>query len=905
MLCLLYYLNTKQPFSLPRNESMKGDNSMKAPFRATFILVTAAFSLLVSAAAIVYAQSAVTEPESYFGYSPGDDNRLFTYDELTGYLKTLESESPMIKLVDIGTSTLGRTMYIAFISSKDNIARLDELKAINTRLALDPDIPENERESLVRQGRVFFTATLSMHSTEVGPAQAAPTIAYKLITSTDPHVKAWLDNVVYMMVPNHNPDGMDMVVAHYRKYRNTKYDGCSMPGLYHKYVGHDDNRDFITLSQKESRAISKIFATEWFPQVMVEKHQMGSTGARYFVPPNHDPIAENIDAGMWNWIEIFGANMIKDMTRLGQAGIAYSYIFDNYWPGSTETCMWKNVISFLTECASVKLATPIFVEPNELGVGGKGLSEYKKSVNFPMPWKGGWWRLSDIVAYEVSSTFSAIKTSSLHKDDILRFRNDLCVREVNRGKTEPPFYFVFPVKQHDAGEMAVLVNLLMEHGVQVFSASESMHIGNRYIAKDDIVVPLAQPFRAFIKEVLETQEYPVRHYTPDGKIIYPYDITSWSLPLHYGVDAFEVKSYSKKLYSSLEPLSGTFRQNKIQKDHKGCAVFSANNNESFKAAFTAMEKGLKVQRLVTDVHGCTRGSFIIPRKETEKTAFAGLVESLAVKPAFVSGITDDDVRDITVPSIALVETYYHDMDAGWTRYILDTYNIPYKVLRPSDFETKDLSRDFDVILFPNNRKSTLMTGKYSWNGKEYMSTYPPAYVKGMGKKGLENLLRFIDEGGIVGAWGRSTELFMGLLSIGEKDEKEEFQLPVGNIADQMKKKGLNCPGSLVQVELKPGNPLTLGMPGTVGVFYRGNPVFSTQVPVFDMDRRVIARCPEKDILVSGFCENEELLEGKPLMVWVKKNRGQAVLFGFSPQFRASTHATYKLLFNTLLLPKIK
>ena len=130
-----------------------------------------------------------------------------------------------------------------------------------------------------------------------------------------------------MMVPCHNPDGMDMIVEHYRKYKDTKYDGSSMPGVYHNYVGHDNNRDFVTLTQEDTKAIARIYNQDWFPQVMVEKHQMGSTGPRYFVPPPHDPIAENVDAGIWNWVGIFGSNIITDMTSAGLKGVSQHYLF--------------------------------------------------------------------------------------------------------------------------------------------------------------------------------------------------------------------------------------------------------------------------------------------------------------------------------------------------------------------------------------------------------------------------------------------------------------------------------------------------------------------------------------------------------------------------------------------------
>jgi len=131
---------------------------------------------------------AIETPEQHFGFKPGADRMLFNYESLIDYLKKLDVSSPRLKLVEIGESPMGRKMYIAFISSEENIANLDNLKEINRRLALDPNIPDAERESMLKNGRVFFLATLSMHSTEVGPSQAVPLIAYKLVTTEDPQI---------------------------------------------------------------------------------------------------------------------------------------------------------------------------------------------------------------------------------------------------------------------------------------------------------------------------------------------------------------------------------------------------------------------------------------------------------------------------------------------------------------------------------------------------------------------------------------------------------------------------------------------------------------------------------------------------------------------------------------------
>jgi hypothetical protein len=245
------------------------------------------------------------------------------------------------------------------------------------------------------------------------------------------------------------------------------------------------------------------------------------------------------------------------------------------------------------------------------------------------------------------------------------------------------------------------------------------------------------------------------------------------------------------------------------------------------------------------------------------------------------------------------------MDAGWTRFVFDSYNLPFEVIRPGEFEDLNASNKFDIIVFPDSRKSILMDGKYKSGDDYFVADYPPKYTKGMGKKGFQNLLTFIEEGGIILSWGASTELFMGTLKIEKsKDEYEEFQLPVKDLSKNLSKQGLYIPGSFVKMLLTKDHPITLGMQNEIGVFYRGRPVFSTTIPSLDLDRRVIGKFPEEKILLSGYSENEKELVDKTGLVWLKKGKGQLVLFAFSPQFRASTNISYKLLFNSLLLSKL-
>ncbi|MGM0549779.1 MAG: M14 family metallopeptidase [Bacteroidota bacterium] len=861
-------------------------------FRVTFTLLL----LLLLFAGKTPAQ---TSPSNFFGFSPGTDRQLFTYEQLIKYLQTLEEESPMLKLQQIGDSPMGRPMYVAFISSEENINNLQELKSINRQLAMNTELGAPKKAELINNGRVFVMVTLSMHANEVAPSQALPVIAHNLVSKTQEDLTHALNKVVYMVVPSHNPDGMNLVVEHYKKYKNTPYEGSRLPGVYHKYVGHDNNRDFVTLTQSDTKAIAKLYNTEWFPQVMIEKHQMGSSGPRYFVSPPHDPIAENVDAGIWNWMKIFGSNAITDMTQQGLKGISHSYLFDDYWPGATETCIWKGIIGMLTEAASVKYATPIYIEPNELKTHGKGMGEYAKSINMPEPWEGGWWHLSDIVNYELASTYSYLKTAARHKDEILAFRNALSVKEVKKGKQEAPYCYIIPGEQHDRSEALVMLELLNEHGVEVHQLKKNRTLNGRNYQTGDYVIMLAQPYRAFIKEVLEKQKFPERHYTANGEMIRPYDITSWSLPLHKGVTCVEINTPPD--FQSINLKRVTFPITPIHPEIPENAkhlVLSPNENDNYRIVFSALQEEQEVSRLkeslLVEDKEIPKGSFLLPINKNTPQLLSHFKGTLH----FLSNTPEVDSRELKLPKIGIIESWFHHMDAGWTRYLFDNYKIPFDILRPEQLAEKELE-NYDILIFPSENKGVLLKGKYERNTHYFASQYPPEFSKGMEKKGMQALWKYIQQGGRVVAWQEATQLFMGFQET-KLQEAANFELPIKNVAKTTREQGLDLAGTFLSVSIRQDHPLTLGMPETFGVFQRQNPVFQTSFPYFDMDRRVLVSFAEEKIRLSGYAKNSDILKNLPAMVWVKKGKGDLVLFSFAPQFRASTPVTYKLLFNALM-----
>jgi hypothetical protein len=597
------------------------------------------------------------------------------------------------------------------------------------------------------------------------------------------------------------------------------------------------------------------------------------------------------------------------MAADGLQGVASHWLFDDYWPGSTETSLWKNMISFLTEAASCRTATPVFVEPTELQVRGKGLAEYKKGVNMPAPWPGGVWGLGDIVEYELSSMNSILATASRHRAEILQFRNDICRKEVEKGLTEPPYYFVLPRDQRDPGELYALVRLLDRHGVQVMNLNQDIVVGEHHLSTGDVVVPLAQPYRAFVKEMLETQRYPERHYTPKGELIRPYDITSWSLPLHMGVRAIQVDTRSSALEAALDPISQKDATPRFAVEEGVTAMaFLPSENQSYRATFAALGQGLTVGRLTESLQreeelDLPAGTFVVSTRGSSGDALQGFLDAIDSPPIALRGAIDGNVVPISLPRVALVETWFHDMDAGWTRYLFDTYGIEYRVLHPEDFEAADLAADFDVIVFPDESKDVLTKGKYKRGDRYVTNDYPPKFRKPISKAGMGKISAFIEGGGTVVSWGGSTALFTdGLASPTDEKDADKIELPVRDITQRLE--GVSAPGSFLAVDFISDHPLTWGMPERGGAFTRGRPVFATSIPRLDTDRRVIAVYPERDLLLSGYLAGEKELQNRPAMVWVRAGKGQIVLFGIRPQFRGSVPATFKLVFNALLLPPV-
>ena len=484
----------------------------------------------------------IPTPTEFLGFTVGADRQLADYKQLVSYFKTLAAASKQIEIEDLGPSTMGNPLIQAAISSEENLRNKTRYKEIARKLADPRGTSEKEREELIRQGKVILLISCNIHASEIGSTQMVMEWAHDLITSRDTVTRQFLENVILLIIPSLNPDGQLMEVEWYRKNLGTPYEGGRMPWIYHPYVGHDNNRDWCMLTQKESKVVNHAVYFDWFPQVWLDEHQMGSTGPRMFVPPYTNPVADKLHPLLWREVDHMGTTMSWRLEQQKKSGVVYAYMFDAYWPGGTKnTAWWKNIFGLLTEVASVRLATPITVEAGELAGGGKGLIDYRQQTNFPNPWPGGTWRLRDIMDYERIASDALLETCARFREDILKDKLAMTLAAIHSGN--PGEYYQISMKQRDSIGAARLAHLMAENGAAVEYQPE----------EKSFFIASAQPMASFIKEMLEPQRYPKVHPVSGSAILTPYDVTTWTLPLMMGV-TIEKKILSPSEQSSLQPL---------------------------------------------------------------------------------------------------------------------------------------------------------------------------------------------------------------------------------------------------------------------------------------------------------------------------------------------------------------
>ncbi len=661
---------------------------MKTFFESAAALVLCGTFLFASIA------SGQPSPRSVLGFTPTDDKTIADWKQITDYFAKLDAGSPKVLVREIGKTTLGKPMIVAFISSAENIRNLEKYRRINAQLADPRTVTADAPATLINQGKTIVSISCSIHSTEIVASQMSMNLAYELATASDAETKEILDNTILLLIPSSNPDGVQIVADWYRKTLGTKSEGSSPPELYHHYAGHDNNRDWFMLNLQETRNITKLYWQEWFPQIVYDVHQMGQAGARFVIPPFFDPPNPRIAPSIVREVGLAGYKMAADLQAKNIAGVATNTTFDLWWHGGFRSApYYHNSIGILSEAASSDLMSPVTITKEQLQRTrpARGLqSPLETSVSHPDTWEGGVWRPRDIAEIEMTASRSLLSLAAKYRERYLRNFYNLNAANL-RLDGEVPRAYVVMAGQPNNEAVARFLEILTYQGVEVHRMTNELWVKHsktedfHEIPLNSFLVFTDQPQKNNVLSLFEKQVYPHR-VDANGQPDTPYDVAGWTLPLQMGVETYEVWDVRDldKMRPTLEKVTS---HNQIR---------ATVNLDPAPAPFAKHKNPLR-----------------------------------------------------TNPRIGLFKPYTSSMDEGWTRLVFDNHQIPYKSVSTDDVRQNRL--DYDVIVLPADSEASIMNGLNA-------NRYPAEFAGGIGDAGAENLKKFVEEGGKLVCLDDSCEL---------------------------------------------------------------------------------------------------------------------------------------------------
>jgi hypothetical protein len=842
-------------------------------------------------------------PSTFFGFQMGAEGELAGWDRMVDYFQRIGEGSDRVLVEELGRTTNGNPYLLLTISAPETIANLPRHRALQHRLADPRRTGEGEAGSIAENGKAVLLIGANVHATEIGTNQAMNTLVHFLATDTSSWTRHVLENVVILVIPSQNPDGQQMVVDWHYRNRGTPYERSPLPELYHPYVGHDNNRDSYMLTQVETRYLNQVLYQDWLPEVYLDAHQMGSTMARIFVPPFKNPPNPNVDPLVWSEVNLLGQAMAAKLHETGKTGVLWGELYSAFWQGANNTNpWWHNQIALLTEVASAGLASTTWQERADQDqrnggdvLGDRGPlgnvsaaptpapTDVQYRMNYPQPWLGGVWRPTDVVDYTLTAAYGLIEAVANNRTMLKRNFYNMNRRAIARFSEGRPFAFVIPHNQRDPGAVAKLLSLLQAEAAEVHIAGAAFTAAGQSYPAGTHVVLLAQPFGRWVKDLLEPQRYPdIRWPFPDAPMDRPYDVTAWSLGMLMGVDAVLIDEPFEARLALAETMV-TAPEGRVT-GSGSTYVLPHAVNASFRAMNRLLRAGADVQWADEEL---TVGDEVEPH---------GAILVSGVARATVEAVATDlhlQIRTVTpepgwpllpidTPKLGLYEPWGGNMDAGWTRWVLDQHEFAYSRVRPADIRAGELRERFDVLVFAEMTSADIMRGLQGRNIR-------PEFRGGIGAMGVGNLREFVDTGGTIITLGNAAAFAV-----------EHLGVPLVNTLRDTPRDAFYAPGSILRAEVDPTHPIGFGMPADADVMFINNGAY---VATRDRGTRaapvVAARYPDKPLLRSGWITGDERLRGSAAVIEAPIGRGRVILHTFRVQHRGQTWGTFRLLFNSI------
>jgi hypothetical protein len=860
---------------------MKAYHSLRRP---SLILLTLALTYPTWTAA-----QQIPSPEQFFGHQMGADRQLARWDKLVEYYDMIGELSDRVRVEHMGPSTLGNPFLSIFVSSPENLANLDEIKRLNAILQDPRGHSQAEVDNAIENSKVVFVQSYGLHSTEVAASQSAAEIMYDFATRDDDGMREILDNTVSILIPAFNPDGNIIVTDWYNRWVGTEYEGSGPPELYHHFIGHDNNRDAFMQATIESWYGAEILFREWVPQAYIDHHQMGAYTARIYLPPYAEPIRPGGDPLVWREMTWYGAHMAYKMDEAELDGAIGAAIYSGWGHfGFHWITPFHNIAGMLTESASARLATPLYVHPDQLG-GSRQLPEYAEQTTFPSPWPGGWWHVRDIVDRQVVATFSPLELAAKNRETVLRNAYNKASRQTRRGMEGATKAYVISADQHDPLTMMKMVNKLLLQGITVERSDVGFTQESRVYDAGSYVVSMAQPKRGLIRWLLGQTYYPDNSYTRDrdGDPIRPYDMSGDVIAEFMGVDVDPVGTAIEAPLTMVSDLVEP--RGEVAQGQNGYVIDGALN-DAFTAVNLLFAAGASVRRVDQDGVGVKAGDFLVGAGTAAAT-----VREIATETGVDFNSLNADTSGVSHPlspqRVGMYQRYYGgNMDEGWTRLLLEDFEFEYTSLFDRHILEGDLHEKWDVIILPADSKA-MMTGIREDSGGRggNANETPPDYRSGFGQAGIDALESFVENGGTLVTFAQAGDLPI-----------DEFDLPVRNAVAGMSGDDFWAPGSTLKVDVDTSSPFAFGMPeNALATYLAGGQVYETIAGARSSDVRRVVTYVDRDILQSGWLLGEEAIANKAAVVSVDHGQGAVLLIGFRAQHRAQTHGTFKLFFNAL------
>ncbi len=844
----------------------------------------------------------IPSPEDFFGFPMGADRQLAHWDDMVDYFNLIDDLSDRIKVKELGKTTLGEPYLLVVASTPETIRDLSNYQDMQHELA-DPRNTTLERaEEISQTGKAVVLIGANVHATEIGTSQVMNDLIYEFATGQSKWTRNILENAVLLLIPSQNPDGQKMVVDWYRKNLGTAYEGSRLPELYHYYAGHDNNRDSYMLTQIETQHLNQVLYKDWLPEVYLDVHQMGNRNARIFVPPFKNPVNPNVDPLIWSQVNQLGQAMASRLHAADKTGVIWGELYSGFWQGANNTNpWWHNMVGLLTETASANLGTPVlqqraspFKRQNRVSRNSftrrRGLNlplppplDTQSRMNYPRPWLGGLWTLGDTVDYSRLAIEGLLENVANNRALLKKNFYLMNQRTIEKFSNGAPFAFVIPAKQHDPIAVAKLIELLQSEAAEIEIANHSFRADGVTYPAGTYVAKLAQPFGRWIKDILEPQTYPdIRWPHSNSPIDKPYDVTAWSLGMLMGVETIRIdrpfKADLRFIGKNQLVATGNLTGN------GATFVIPHTTNNSFSAINRLLRAGATVRR--------TLESTVL---EQDISYGPGLILVNDVDDATVQEIAGDlhlQIRSTDVPNeiptyeiqktrVAVYEPWGGNMDAGWTRWVLDQHDFEHDQIRSADLIDENIKNKFDVIILPEMSSVTLIQGLQGPNIR-------PEYRGGIGAQGKQNLLNFVTDGGILITLGNTAKFAIDHLNV-----------PVTNVVGGQSEESFYCPGSILRVAVDTSHPIGFGLPDNVNAMFVGNGGYLAKRTPGGENVKTIATYPNSKLLQSGWLTGGEQLRRTAASMEYPLGDGRIILHTFRVQHRGQTWGTFKLLFNSI------